>query len=613
MSQISDTKCFLNNVFSKKHRRKVMGAIPILIMLFALGVGSPVFAQSDLNETQETVTQEKIDSSTQEVKDPDQKTAEDTDEEKKPEEETAKLSTTASDTEDTGDAENISTKISLPKIDASLFSGAASASIPILLPPGRAGLQPEINLTYNSYQKNGWMGMGWDISLGAIQRSTKRGTDYTANDYESVMGSSSELVSRDDWGADFYGAKIEGQFTKYFYNSATSGWEATDKNGIRYFFGTTPASRQDDPEDATRIFKWCLDKVVDTNDNYITLSYTKDQGQIYPARVDYTGNSGWNPTNVVIFHLEDQRSDKSKQYSINFEVITAKRLATIEIKSSAGLVRAYKLEYTDSTSTFRSLLNKIQQYGSDATLDDSGTIVSGTTLPAMDISWSEIENGFTSPDYNKSVLPANINSINTVGTERTGDFNGDGKTDFLYRSYNGDGRWLIAYGTETGFTIPDYNKPVLPANINSINTFGSESRFMRTGDFNGDGKTDFLYRSYNGDGRWLIAYGTETGFTTPDYNKPALPANINSINTVGTEMTGDFNGDGKTDFLYRSYNGDGRWLIAYGTETGFTTPDYNKPVLPANINSINTFGKESRFMRTGDFNGDGKTDFLYRS
>ncbi|MCP3942905.1 MAG: hypothetical protein GY710_15655 [Desulfobacteraceae bacterium] len=615
MFQTLGKKRSLNNYLSIKYCNSFLEVIPILMIIAVLGFCAPVSAQSDLNETRETVTQENIDSPTEEVKDIDQKTAEDTDKEKKTEEEPAKLSAMASDSDDTDteDAEDISTKISLPKIDASLFSGAASASIPILLPPGRAGLQPEINLTYNSYQKNGWMGMGWDITLGAIQRSTKRGVNFTANDYESVMGGGSELVSRADWGADFYGAKIEDQFTKYFYNSATKGWEATDKNGLRYFFGTTPVSRQDDPKDVTRIFKWCLDKVVDTNDNYMAISYTKDQGQIYPARVDYTGNFGLNPTNAVIFHLEDQRSDMSKQYSINFEVITAKRLATIEIKSSAGLVRAYKLEYTNSTSTFRSLLNKIQQYGNDATLDDSGTIIGGTTLPAMDISWSESENGLIFPDYTKPVLPANINGINTVGTEIAGDFNGDGKTDFLYRSYNGDGRWLIAYGTETGFTTPNYNKPALPANINGINTFGSESRFMRTGDFNGDGKTDFLYRSYNGDGRWLIAYGTETGFTTPNYNKPALPANINSINTVGTEMTGDFNGDGKTDFLYRSYNGDGRWLIAYGTETGFTIPDYNKPVLPANINKINTFGKEPGTMKSGDFNGDGKADFMYCS
>ena len=69
--------------------------------------------------------------------------------------------------------------------------------------------------------------------MGAIRRSTRHGLDYGANDYVAMAsGSSSELVLRDDWGAGYYGAKIESAFVKYYLNPSTGGWEATTKEGV---------------------------------------------------------------------------------------------------------------------------------------------------------------------------------------------------------------------------------------------------------------------------------------------------------------------------------------------------------------------------------------------
>ncbi|MBL8013715.1 MAG: hypothetical protein JNN05_07685, partial [Candidatus Omnitrophica bacterium] len=54
-------------------------------------------------------------------------------------------------------------------------SGSASFGVPIEIPSGRAGLQPNINLQYNSRLRNGPLGVGWVFEMGAIQRSTKKG------------------------------------------------------------------------------------------------------------------------------------------------------------------------------------------------------------------------------------------------------------------------------------------------------------------------------------------------------------------------------------------------------------------------------------------------------
>ena len=49
--------------------------------------------------------------------------------------------------------------------------GSASYSIPIVLPPGRKGMQPNISLSYSSRAGNGIAGMGWNVSgLSSVHR-----------------------------------------------------------------------------------------------------------------------------------------------------------------------------------------------------------------------------------------------------------------------------------------------------------------------------------------------------------------------------------------------------------------------------------------------------------
>jgi hypothetical protein len=179
------------------------------------------------------------------------------------------------------------------------------------------------------------------------------------------------------------------------------------------------------------------------------------------------------------------------------------------------------------------------------------------------------------------------NGWSVVGT---GDFNGDGFGDILWRNTNGDTSvWLMTGGPTQVSVLSTTDLGLVPTSWS----------VAQTGDFNGDGKSDILWRNTNGDTSvWLM---TVSGMQMQVLSATDLGVVPASWAIAGT---GDFNADSKSDIVWYNSNGDTSiWLItASGTQVQvLSTTDLG--VVPAGWN----------VALTGDFNGDGRSDILWRN
>ncbi|MFA5088126.1 MAG: FG-GAP-like repeat-containing protein [Candidatus Omnitrophota bacterium] len=468
-------------------------------------------------------------------------------------------------------------------IDVDLQTGSASTSVAINVPPGRNGIQPNLTLLYNSNMRNGILGAGWVLELGSIQRSTKRGVPkYNSTDNFVLLqsGSAQELVY--DRDAGFYRPDIEGSFMKIIYDSGVDQWVATDKTGVKYYFGQSALSRQmNNPLNKT--FKWCLDRIEDSFGNDLTIEYVKDQEQIYPKKISYTGNKNTSsaPYAEVEFGLEDRAADLNTSYLSGYKITTAKRISWVRVFADGYLQRRYQLGYTRSLGTGQSLLTSVKQYGAD----------DWTTLPATIFTYSEGKPDFESA---KKITNYPAKSLDS-SLVRMADMNNDGLPDIIRTYPENNSAYDIYLNTSAGGQV-DFAASFPAQNAPSRGFHNPCVKFL---DLNGDGLLDVIWGEQSPFRVWLN--NGKDGFY-PANDLTNYPTDID----IGHPQVQffDMNADGLPDMV-RSY-ANSRYDIYLNVSTE-AKADFASPFKATNSPSRELSDPE---MRLADFNGDGLLDVM---
>lgn len=274
------------------------------------------------------------------------------------------------------------------KFSPDLFTGTGNFTVPIALPPGRNGFQPQLNLIYSSGNGNWPFGLGWSLSIPGVSRKTSKGVPiYDDTKDTFILSGAEDLVpvevemtesSTEVQIRSRYRPRTEGLFARidhYHVVDKASGtilsnyWEVRSKDGLVSMYGTPGAAGNDPavvakPADRSRIFAWKLTRTTDPFGNRIDYLYERDAvqtdgphqwDQLYLSEIRYVDYG--DPANpqflVTVQFTYADRPDHFSDYRAGFEIRTVRRCTQIAIFTHADtdiLTRTYDLVYLDQRS-----------------------------------------------------------------------------------------------------------------------------------------------------------------------------------------------------------------------------------------------------------------------
>src|SRR5437773_8685710 len=78
------------------------------------------------------------------------------------------------------------------KFAPDLHTGTGNFTVPIALPPGRNGLQPQLSLVYSTGDGNGPFGLGWSLSVPGVRRKISKGVPSYDDSHDTFILSGTE-------------------------------------------------------------------------------------------------------------------------------------------------------------------------------------------------------------------------------------------------------------------------------------------------------------------------------------------------------------------------------------------------------------------------------------
>ena len=487
--------------------------------------------------------------------------------------------------------------------------GAATYAVTIIVPPGTAGLQPSLQLVYNSHASElGLLGAGWRLAgLSSITRVPATvaqdefigRVEYGANDRFALDGARLVPVEGAYGAANaVYHTEIE-QWSKIVpAHSGVAGRSGPDsftaftKDRMRYDFGTSDDSRilantaPGKPE-ASSVRTWLASRVTDRNGNTIAFRYERDpaNNNAYPSSILYGGNenTGVQPQREIRFTytpLPAGSPDGALQFIGGYPFATTRLLETISTYVSGRLVLRYRIAYSRDSVTRRSRVTSI-------TLEDSA----GRALPATTFAWQDGAPSFFGSTSSRTT------ALDAGGLCLPMDVNGDGIVDIVYaRSDGGNLRLDLCLGTPEG-TFSE----AVPIAVTGLKF----TPILLPLDIDADGCTDLVYgRLEGGELTMTVFHARQVGGRWTLVQGPAGGGGPRGLRGA-TLLPVDYDGDGRIDLIHAASE-DGKLVLRplRSDGTAFTHDPATKTV-------TGLTWSPAMALIPFDFDGDGKGDLAF--
>jgi RHS repeat-associated protein len=472
-------------------------------------------------------------------------------------------------------------------------NGDAQYVIPLQVPPGINGNQPQLSLGYSSHGGNDLPGVGWNLAGGSAITRCKATPAFDgrwgAIGFDSgdryCLDGARLLNTSGTYGAggSVYRTNLE-TWRIVTASAATCGsgpcsFSLAARDGSTWSYGTSADSvalAAGKPDVRT----WAIKSVADALGNTATFSYTTNplalkpappDNEIYLQRIDYTSNGAFPANRSIVFRYES-RADVSTRYVGGTPVTTRARLAGISTAVAGRPVLDYRLDYTPSAVSGRSLLRHAKIC--------SGTDAGAACMTPTAFDWQ----GSDRLTFTTAPLAAKLSA---TATQRLPlDVNGDGRADLVTTNSGGGSLQAIVYQSTGNDLAQCSGSPVmLPATPLPI--LGA--------DVNGDGRGDLIVRVAAGGQETVTAYVAAPGGCAFTASGPATVA-------AGARYVWpmDVNADGRGDLLYGSSNGQMVTLQPVISGSGGFTPGTSSQV---------GLATNARFFPS-DVNGDGMVDLV---